>query len=234
MFIVNVALILVLLSGSHAVLPDVGKCTFMEYYCSALKCNTAFFKGLQKDPNGDCSSKYNQMANCTIKTLKICTGDQLSHKQIEGIVRQSFKEVALCSDGAIEVPTLPSVGSPCSASFSTEANACVKTFHEKFAADKSDPSLCEEEAKAKQCLKKLMATDCNFSSDVQEILDLSFTDYNPFCANNRDPGATGNDQCYGTKEPSEVVANGVATGHKSSVLQALLFSFVSLLFFVKV
>ena len=45
---------LVFLSGSKAALPDVGRCTFMEYYCVARKCNTDFIKGLQRDPNGSC------------------------------------------------------------------------------------------------------------------------------------------------------------------------------------
>ena len=45
---------LVVLSGSKAALPDVGSCTFMEYYCAARKCNTDFIKGLQRDPNGSC------------------------------------------------------------------------------------------------------------------------------------------------------------------------------------
>ena len=45
---------LVVLSGSKAALPDVGSCTFMEYYCAARKCSTNFIKGLQRDPNGSC------------------------------------------------------------------------------------------------------------------------------------------------------------------------------------
>ena len=44
----------VILSGSEAALPDVGTCSFMEYFCDAMKCQTDFFKGLQKDPNGAC------------------------------------------------------------------------------------------------------------------------------------------------------------------------------------
>jgi len=44
----------VFLSASEAALPNIGSCTFMEYYCDALKCNTLFYKRLQKDPKGDC------------------------------------------------------------------------------------------------------------------------------------------------------------------------------------
>ena len=46
--------IIVLLSGSEAFLPEVGSCSFMEYFCDARKCMTVFVKGLQSDPTGDC------------------------------------------------------------------------------------------------------------------------------------------------------------------------------------
>ena len=60
--IVNTAfLISVILSGSEAALPDVGTCSFMEYFCDARKCQTDFFKGLQKDPKGDC--RYSKVSN---------------------------------------------------------------------------------------------------------------------------------------------------------------------------
>ena len=46
--------LLVFLVGSDAALPDVGTCTFMEYFCSARKCSTAFYKALQKDSKANC------------------------------------------------------------------------------------------------------------------------------------------------------------------------------------
>ena len=52
--IIPLGFLLAILSGSTTALPDVGKCTFMEYFCDAMKCQTDFFKTLQKDPNGDC------------------------------------------------------------------------------------------------------------------------------------------------------------------------------------
>ena len=58
--------------------------------------------------------------------------------------------------------------------------------------------LNSEHAKAKKCVRDLLALECTFSSpSCWELLNLAFGDYNPFCANNRDPGATGNYQCYG-------------------------------------
>ena len=46
--------LLVFLVGSDAALPDVGTCTFMEYFCSARKCSTVFYKALQKDSKANC------------------------------------------------------------------------------------------------------------------------------------------------------------------------------------
>ena len=53
-FLAIVFLSVVLCRSADAVLPDVGQCTFMEYYCSALNCNTQLVKDMQKDPTGDC------------------------------------------------------------------------------------------------------------------------------------------------------------------------------------
>ena len=45
---------IVFVVGNQAALPDVGKCTFMEYYCKARNCETDFFKERRKDPKGSC------------------------------------------------------------------------------------------------------------------------------------------------------------------------------------
>ena len=96
-------------------------------------------------------------------------------------------------------------------------------------------------AKARKCVKKVFDSDCKFPSDMQEFKKKrdSISDYNPFCANQRDPGATGKDMGYGVKDPNNTLNNfsnhvkGAAAGLKSSVLQALLFPFLSLMLFVK-
>ena len=87
-----------------------------------------------------------------------------------------------------------------------------------------------ENAKAKKCLKNVIASACNYPPGTQEIFDFTLGDYNPFCEDNRDPGATGNDQCYGygsssKGSPSTAVMN-------MGVAQALLFYFLFLFFFV--
>ena len=91
--------------------------------------------------------------------------------------------------------------------------------------------LFREQAKKKKCLKNLIDSDCTISFADRELLDLGFADYNPFCANNRDPGATGNDQCHGVKDISGPAGINAAVGIKPGVMQALLFGFLSIWFF---
>ena len=74
-----------------------------------------------------------------------------------------------------------------------------------------------------------MDSDCTFSSLEQEVLDLGFSDYNPFCSNLRDPGATGKGQCDGVRDLNNPL--NAAAVLKPSIMQALLFSLVSLLLF---
>ena len=92
-----------------------------------------------------CSSKFKNMVDCVKTTVKICTEDKLEDSAVESIVRQTYNDNSMCFEGALEVPTLPPAlpGLPCFSSFTADANKCVKSFHQKFVADKSDPSLCE-------------------------------------------------------------------------------------------
>ena len=83
----------------------------------------------------------------------------------------------------------------------------------------------------KKCLKNLIDSDCTISFTDREVLDLGFADYYPFCANDRDPGATGNDQCYGVKDISGPAGINAAAGIKPGVMQALLLVFMSICFF---
>lgn len=215
------------LVGSHEALPNVGQCTFMEYFCAGRKCSTFFYKGLQKDPKGNCLAKFNQMKDCVFKVAKYCA-DSLTDSSIRRIVDKNFHSTE-CSEGPAQIES--SAALPCSSSFASEANACGKTFRKIFVADKSNSSLCAEQAKKKKCLKNLIDSDCTISFADREVLDLGFADYNPFCANNRDPGATGNDQCHGVKDISGPAGINAAVGIKPGVMQALLFGFLSIWFF---
>ncbi|CAH3153685.1 unnamed protein product [Pocillopora meandrina] len=227
----------VFLVGNDAALPNVGSCTFMEHYCSARKCSTAFIKIFQKDPKANCGAELSKLKNCVVDVMMVCMGDSLQESQVRDIVDMTFTEKQQCLDGSMEIPTMPPTsGSICSASFSSNADTCVRSFHQKFAKDKSDPALCSENAKAKRCLKNLIDFDCNFPALAKEALELAYSDYNPFCANNRDPGATGNDQCDGVQDKSGDALKyfNAAAGIKSGVLQTLMFASFFLLLFFKV
>ena len=76
-------------------------------------------------------------------------------------------------------------------------------------------------------MKNLVASACSFSSSAQELLDLGFSDYNPFCENNRDPGATGNDQCFGVKKLNNPFHS--SNPSKTANLQAVLVLVLALL-----
>ena len=92
-----------------------------------------------------------------------------------------------------------------------------------------------ENADAKKCLKNVTETACTFDPKTKPALDLKlgFSDYNPFCDNNRDPGATGQDQCDEVKDLNNPLNNSPETaGMRIGVLQALLIPFPLLFFFV--
>ena len=83
------------------------------------------------------------MTSCATRSAQSCAGNVLSNKsQIDNIIRESYKENTMCLDGGNAIPTMPPIGSPCDKSFSTDAYNCLRTFHEKFAANKADPDLC--------------------------------------------------------------------------------------------
>ena len=87
----------------------------------------------------------------------------------------------------------------------------------------------------KKCLKNVTETACTFAPKTKPVLDLQlgFSDYNPFCDNNRDPGATGKDQCDEVKDLNNPLNNSPETaGMRIGVLQALLIPFLLLFFFV--
>lgn len=238
MYLKSILFVLAILSGSQAKddeLPKIGDCTYMEYHCDANKCQTDFFKGLQKDPNGDCSAKFKKLINCVIKTVEICVGNVLPESWIVNLVHGNFKENTTCLKGGREIPSLLSLDYLCNSSFIPAANNCSRNFHQKFDADKSDPELCSENADAKKCLKNVTETACTFDPKTKPALDLQlgFSDYNPFCDNNRDPGATGKDQCDEVKDLNNPLNNSPETaGMRIGVLQALLIPFLLLFFFV--
>ena len=71
-------------------------------------------------------------------------------------------------------------------------------------------------------LKDLIDSDCNYSAETKKMMDLYLGVHNPFCADNRFPGATKNDQYDDVLDEEDVNAG---TGTKPSVFQTLMFAF---------
>ena len=84
------------------------------------------------------------MLHCMAKSTLSCFENlRLSESQLVSTIRQSYKENTMCQEGGNEIPTEPPNGSPyCGKSYSTDADNCIRTFREKFAANKADPDLC--------------------------------------------------------------------------------------------
>ena len=80
---------------------------------------------------------FREMITCVKRILQICTARAPSDSAINKVV----SEKQMCSDGVLEIPILPR-SSLCTSSFSSDANNCMKTYYQKYAADKSDSSLC--------------------------------------------------------------------------------------------
>ena len=88
------------------------------------------------------------LKNCIARVWKICVrvrDSKAKYQVIKGLIdiERTITEEEFCPDGSMEIPDMsPTGGSICSASFSSDANTCLRSFHQKFAEDKSDPALC--------------------------------------------------------------------------------------------
>ena len=60
----------------------------------------------------------------------------------------------------------------------------------------------------------MIDSDCNYPAETKKMMDLYLGVHNPFCVENRDPGATKNDQYDDVLDEEDVNA---AAGTKPSV-----------------
>lgn len=227
----------VFLVGSDGTLPNVGSCTFKEFFCSSRKCETAFYKAFQKDPKADCGTIATKLKNCMLAVSKVCWKGIISESLIEQSFNANFKTEDLCEKASVGLD-MPTNNSFCPASFNNDVNACYRSFRQKYIKDKSDPALCSGYAEAKKCLINLIDSDCNYPPNSTGILDMTLSVYNPFCSDNRDPGATRNAPCDGVQDKTGDGLKDfniyVAGGVKPRVLQTLPFACFSVLIFFKV
>ena len=93
--------------------------------------------------------QYNKTLDCVIMSNKLCgrvfPSDSFN-MTIDDSLREGIKEEYMCNEaflGEILVPMELRSDPFCSDVFFNNTQACLKTFHEKFMADRSDTTLCE-------------------------------------------------------------------------------------------
>ncbi|KAJ7352885.1 hypothetical protein OS493_033151 [Desmophyllum pertusum] len=178
---------------------DVFKCSFVEYFCKARTCTTWFYKSLHQDPSADCGHRYEQMLRCLRVNFDHCKGQKpifVSAFQLHTL-RSIFKKKTFCSDANLVIPPRNDDLSDSSAYFQ-KAPLYGETLCQKFATNQSsDSSLSSEAAKAKKCVKDVLASECKLDAEtVMEANNLTLSDHNPFCSNNRNSRATGLEVCH--------------------------------------
>lgn len=83
------------------------------------------------------------MVGCVRNVMNDCVRGILSQSQVDAILSRSFKDSNFCLKGSFTVPESSSGASlPCTNTYLQKAPLCGKTFHEKFVANRADPSLC--------------------------------------------------------------------------------------------
>ena len=83
------------------------------------------------------------MIVCVKDVADDCVRGILSESQVDTILRNNFQDSDYCLEGSLKVPDSSSGASlPCTSTYLQRAHLCGKTFHQKFDADWSDPSLC--------------------------------------------------------------------------------------------
>ena len=68
-----------------------------------------------------------------------------------------------------------------------------------------------EYAESKKCLKDLIYSECNYPAGSKKLFNFTLGVYNPFCVDNRDPGATNNGHCYGVLDDDSATTGATGT-----------------------
>ncbi|KAL9960893.1 hypothetical protein ACROYT_G034401 [Oculina patagonica] len=198
-----------------AELPAVGKCSFMEYYCTLREYESHFFKKLYEDPTADCGLQFwifyyrslLKAGSCFSKTLEVA-----NMKEIQSLY---------CSGLDLEVPLMFSLP-PCSNTYRNKVHECINDFATTFTSTNNDnnnnnnnkntrsrrssnntnvslpkprSTLCGKRAKAKMCTVLAWQTNCNQSDMADGIFNKIIAISNPFCKNDIDPWAVEADTC---------------------------------------
>ncbi len=88
------------------------------------------------------------MLRCMVNVYNDCERLNLTQSQVDTLIRaianNSYRsESHFCLRGSFRVRiNSPDFGLHCTSTYDQNASLCGKTFHEKFVANRSDPSLC--------------------------------------------------------------------------------------------
>ncbi|PFX25480.1 uncharacterized protein LOC111330305 [Stylophora pistillata] len=173
-----------------AALPNVGKCTFLEYYCALREYESHFFKSLYQVQDVDCGLQFWMLYYRSLQTAVTC---ESTSKPLEvGNIREF--QTLYCNGLDLEIPLMFSL-SPCSSSHKQKVDQCIREFSNLFQSGVSKTSLCRIRAKAKVCVALSWQTLCDQSDEVNGIFNQVIGDFNPFCKDDKDPWSTESDSC---------------------------------------
>lgn len=157
---------------------DIGSCSLhMYFYETRSSCETPFYRRLQLGHTANCSDSFESLISCIKNVTRVCEHSWRSDKWIDMDVRLKFRKQFYCHDGALILPM-----ALCRSGYYRKGPKCVREFHRKFRNDTSDPSLCDEYSKAKDCIKDLLNFECPAKKGSESpLMKILFDGYNPFC-----------------------------------------------------
>ncbi|XP_022783953.1 uncharacterized protein LOC111324610 [Stylophora pistillata] len=157
---------------------DIGFCSLhMYFYKTRAICEIPFYRELQLGRTTNCSKNFESLITCVKNVTRVCEHSWRSDEWIDMDVRLKFRKQFYCHDGALILPF-----ALCGSEYFKEGPQCVRRFHRKFQNDLTDPSLCDEYSKAKECIQKLFNDKCPAKKGSESpLMKILFDGYNPFC-----------------------------------------------------
>lgn len=215
MLLFTAVVILGSLYPCNAELPAVGNCTFMEYYCSLRKYESTFFKAMKKETSADCGLQFWILFYRSIEKSRKCSKTRPESKVADIEEMRSL----YCSGKDLEIPLVSSL-SLCSPKHKSRVDACIRDYAVAFSKDPSDKSLCSKRGKARMCVRMAWDNYCslNITATSKGIFENVTTEFNPFCDEERDPWASGEDQCM---QYYKVLAQPGGAGRREYSMTAL-------------
>lgn len=178
------------LPQSDAALPNVGNCTFLDYYCTLREYESHFFKKLHQGHDVDCGLQFWILYYRSFQKAVTC-GSATEPMDI-ATIREI--QTIYCYGLDLEIPLLSSL-SPCSSSHKEKVDQCTREFSNLFKFNISSDTICRVRAKAKVCVAMAWQMSCAPSDVVKGIFDKVIGEFNPFCTGDRDPWSTQIDSC---------------------------------------